>query len=168
MDSNQEGERRALERTSRALVKKEDKLAVEDDVELQKLWLAIQKHPWRSLAVIAGDETVSTIEIATKLAEIAWWYRGQPTTVVDLRELGLRLVDYQLREIAAQIEQGDCIIIALESVFSNPTTIAVANAVDAAVICIELGRTKMKSAERTIEEIGRDKFIGSIVIDPER
>jgi hypothetical protein len=39
--------------------------------------------------------------------------------------------------------------------------------VDAAVLCVRLGVTKMASARRTVETIGRDKFLGTIVVrDP--
>lgn len=153
--------------TSTALVRRQEKAPhLSDDVAMQKLWLATQRREWRSLAVVAADDDVSTLEVATRLAEIAWWYRGQPTNVFDLRELGLRLVDYQLREIEAQVAQGDCVIIALSSIFANPTTIAVATAADAAVLCVKLGATKMKGAEKTIREIGQAKFLGSIAINP--
>jgi len=148
---------------STALVKRE-RPPLEDDLAMQKLWVATQKREWKSLAVIAGDEDVSTLEVATRLAEIAWWFKGQPTNVLDLRKLGLRLVDYQLKEIAAQIEQGDCVIIALSSVVSNPTTIAVASAVEACILAVKLGTTRVETAEKNITEIGREKFIGTIVL----
>jgi hypothetical protein len=150
------------ERTT-ALVKRE-RPPLEDDLAMQKLWVATQRREWKSLAVIAGDDDVSTLDVATRLAEIAWWYKGQPTNVLDLRKLGLRLVDYQLREMAAQIEQGDCVIVALSSVVTNPTTVAVATAVEACILAIKLGTTRMDLAEKNIEEIGRDKFIGTIIL----
>jgi hypothetical protein len=149
------------ERTT-ALVKRERLL--EDDLAMQKLWVATQRREWKSLAVIAGDDDVSTLDVATRLAEIAWWYRGQPTNVLDLRKLGLRLVDYQLREMAAQIEQGDYVIVALSSVVTNPTTVAVASAVEACILAVKLGTTRMDLAEKNIEEIGREKFIGTIIL----
>jgi hypothetical protein len=135
-----------------------------DDVKMQKLWLAMQRHNWRSLAVIAGSKGLSTLELASTLAKIAWWYRGQPACVVDFRDLSLRLVEYQLREVAAQMNQGQKVIVALRSIVENPATILVANAVDAAVLCVRLGETQISAAEQTVNEIGREKFIGSIVL----
>ncbi len=137
-----------------------------DDVGLQKLWLATQKREWRSLAVVAGSKGVSTLEVADTLAKIAWWYRGQPTCVVDLRDLSLRLVEHQLQEIAAQTKHGERVIIALRSVSENPTVVAVAELADAVVMCVELGKTTMSSAEKTVEEIGRARFLGTIVLNP--
>jgi hypothetical protein len=137
-----------------------------DDVKLQKLWLATQKRDWRSLAVVAGSQGVSTLEVADTLAKIAWWYRGQPTCVVDLRDLSMRLVEHQLQEIAAQTMGGERVIIALRSVSENPTVIAVAGLADAVILCVELGKTSVKQANQTIDEIGKGRFLGTIVLDP--
>jgi hypothetical protein len=58
------------------------------------------------------------------------------------------------------------VIIALRSVSENPTVIAVAGLADAVVLCIELGKTSVKQASQTIDEIGKGRFLGTIVLDP--
>lgn len=138
--------------------------SVWEDVRLQKLWLATQRRDWRSLAVIAASKGLDTLPIAEMLAHIAWAYRGQPSCVFDLRDLGLRLAEYQVREIQSQAEAGVRVLIALRSTAENPTTIPVAHEADAVVLCVDLGATTFKTAERTIAEIGRDKILGSIVL----
>ncbi len=136
-----------------------------DDVASQMLWLATQRRPWRSLAVVGASEGIATLEVANMLAKLAWWYRGQPASVVDLRDLSLRLVDYQLRDVALQLEREPVtIVIALRSIFENPTVVPVASAVDSAVLCVNLEATAIASARRTVELIGRDRFLGSIVV----
>jgi hypothetical protein len=137
-----------------------------DSVEMQRLWLATQKRPWRSLAVIAGSPGVDTLAVADMLARIAWWYRGQPTGVVDLRDLRLRLVEHQLEEIAELTTHGERLILALRSVSENPTVVPVAKITDAAVMCVELGTTSIRSARSAVDEIGKDRFLGSIVLKP--
>jgi hypothetical protein len=140
-------------------------LAGVDPLAMQQLWVAIQRRPWRSLAVVSGSEGISTIEVATVLSRIAWYYRGQPSCVVDLRDVSLRLLDYHLQEIAAQMNGGEqSTIISLRSIYENPTVASVVNVADAAVICVRLGVSKIASARRTVDEIGRDKFIGTIVL----
>jgi Mrp family chromosome partitioning ATPase len=138
-----------------------------DDVGLQKLWLATQKRQWRSLAVVAGSKGVPTLEVADTLAKIAWWYRGQPTCVVDLRDLSLRLVEHQLQEIASQTQHGERVIIALRSVAENPTVVPVAELADAVIMCVELGKTSMGDAKKAVDEIGRGRFLGTIVLNPQ-
>lgn len=34
---------------------------------------------------------------------------------------------------------------------------------DAAVLCVELGKVRLSAARRTIELVGRERFLGSIV-----
>lgn len=134
-----------------------------DDMTLQKLWLATQRRSWRSLAVVGAGKHLDTLWIAELIAKLAWGYRGQPSCVFDLRDLRLRLVEYHEREVAAQVNIGQCVVIALRSVFENPTTVPMARSADAIVLCVALGRTGFKEAEQTLEEIGRDRVIGSIV-----
>ena len=62
---------------------------------------AVARHPapcsWRSLAVVAAGAEVDTLAVANLLAKIAWSYQGQPTAVLDFRDLTLRMVQHQLR-----------------------------------------------------------------------
>jgi hypothetical protein len=135
-----------------------------DDVRLQRLWLATQRRQWRSLAVLAASPGVETLQVAELLAHVAWAYRGQPSCVFDLRDLGLRLADYQMREVQAQVDAGTRVLIALRSTSENPTAVPIARQADAVVLCIGMGETRFKAAERTITEVGRDRVLGSIVI----
>jgi hypothetical protein len=135
-----------------------------NDIRLTKLWLAIRRKPWRSLAVVAGSTDISTIEISNTLAKMAWSYLGRASCVVDCRDLSLRLVEYQLREVGAYVDEGRSVIVSLRSIAENPATIAIAGALEAAVLCVRLGESSIASALQAIQEIGRPKFIGSIVL----
>jgi hypothetical protein len=136
-----------------------------DDVPSQMLWLALQRRAWRSLAVVGASKDLPTIDVANMLARLAWWYQGQPSSVADFRDLSLRLVEYQLGDVAAQLQRGRVtVIIALRSIFESPTVVPVARAVDAAVLCVQLGVTKISDSRKTIETIGHDKFLGTIII----
>jgi hypothetical protein len=135
-----------------------------DDVRMQHLWLGLEKKPWRSLAVVSASKGVETLSAANSLAKIAWWYTGVPTCVFDMRDLSLRLLEHQLRDMASQLHGGERIFIALRSTSENPTAVPLAQAADAAVLCVELGKTDMKAAERTLDAVGRQKFLGTILV----
>jgi hypothetical protein len=135
-----------------------------EDARLQKLWLATQRREWRSLAVIGAGEKVETLKVSEMLAQIAWAYRGQPSCVFDLRDLSLRLADYQMREVQTQVEAGVRALLALRSTSENPTAIPLARLADSVVLCIDLAKTRFDEAERTIAEIGRDRVLGAIVV----
>jgi hypothetical protein len=135
-----------------------------DDVRLQKLWLGVERREWRSLAVFGASASVETIQLTELLAQLAWRYRGQPSSVLDLRDLGMRLVDYHVREMQAQIESGVRLLVSLRSIFDNPTAASIAKQTDAVLLCVVLGSTKFKSAEETIATVGHDRMLGSIVL----
>jgi hypothetical protein len=135
-----------------------------EDVKLQKLWLATQKREWRSLAILPTSKSIETLPIAETLAQIAWCYRGQPSCVFDLRDLSLRLAEYQIREANAQADSGARVLIALRSPSENPTALLVAREMDAVVLCIALGETELKTAESAIAEVGRPRVLGSILV----
>lgn len=135
-----------------------------DDVRLQKLWLGVERRGWRSLAVLAASHEVDTLLVSELLAQLAWRYRGQPSTVCDLRDLSMRLVEYQVRELQGQIDAGTRVVISLRSLFDNPTAALVARNADAVILCLGLGTTLFKAAEHTIDEIGRERLVGAILM----
>jgi hypothetical protein len=149
--------------TSAALVKRPREPL--SDVHLQHLWLATQRRAWRSLAVVSASADVRTIESANMLAKMAWRYSGEPTAVFDLREVSLRLVEHQLREIQLQVSAGDRVFVALGSVSENPAAVPIARAADALVLCVALGRSDVRSAQKTLDAIGRERFLGCILVD---
>jgi len=139
----------------------------EAEVDLQNLWLALEKKKaWRVLAVVPAARQIASLDIASAIAEVAWQYRGEPTVVLDLREITMRLVEYHRKEIDEHVQKGENVIVALASIQQNPTTIAFAKNADTSVLVVRLGETSMKSAVKTVEEIGHDKFAGTIIARP--
>jgi hypothetical protein len=143
----------------------------EDNVALQKLWIATQTRQWRSLAIVGASETGesnATIHAAQMLANMSWQYSGVPTAVFDLRDVSIRLVEYQIQEIQVQASKGDRVFVALRSPEENPTTVPIARATDAVVLCVALGSTDTKAAQKTLAAIGRVHFLGCIVMKERR
>ena len=146
-----------------ALVVRPD-ASIWDDVRLQKLWLSLERKGWQSLAIIAASERLDTLYVAELLAQLAGRYTGQPSSVYDLRDLSVRLIDYQVGEMQAQVGSGRRLVIALRSIFENPTATLVARNADATVVCVGLGETALRRADETVKAIGRDRVIGCIVL----
>jgi len=139
----------------------------DQEVDLQNLWLALEKKKaWRVLAVVPATRQIASLDIASAIAEVAWQYRGEPTVVLDLREITMRLVEYHRKEIEEHVKKGENVIVALASIDKNPTTIALAKNADTSILVVRLGETAMKSAVKTVEEIGHDKFAGTIIARP--
>ncbi len=56
------------------------------------------------------------------------------------------------------------VIIAVQPVVVAPLGLAVTQAADASILCIEMGRTHLAAARRTIELVGRERIAGCLLI----
>jgi len=140
---------------------------IDADVGLQHLWLALRRRTWRSLAIVAAGPGMPTLEVANNLAKICWLYTGQPSGVVDLRDVSMRLLEHQLSALTAHAAEEERVFLALRAIDENATAIPIAMSADAAVLCVELGKTEIKTAKKTIAAIGQDRFLGTIVVKPD-
>jgi hypothetical protein len=138
--------------------------ALADDVRTQQLWLSLQQRPWRSLAVVAAGQEIETIAVAHRLARVASWYTGQSSLVFDMRNVTLRLLDQQLHEMTSNVHNAHRVFLALRAVPQNPATVLIAHAADAAILCVALGKTRERDALQTLDAIGREWFIGTMLV----
>lgn len=148
-------------------------------LDLQQLWFSILKYDWSSLVVVPADELCSSQRIAESLAEMGTLHLGKPmttlvTTGLDLTRTSELMTSTMVHEIART--NGDApkgragppwlgrnLVIAVDPLAANPAGIAVALAADAAILCVRLGKTRLDVAQRTLDLIGRERFIGCVV-----
>jgi hypothetical protein len=135
-----------------------------NDPNWQKIWLSIQAKDWRSLAIVPSSHGLSTLELAQALVDVGWQHRGLPIGLADLRNVTLPYIDSVIDEVRGHIYSGERVLIALRSVFENPATVPIAQAADGALLCVSLGSTKISRAEETLEQVGRARFLGSIIV----
>jgi len=76
----------------------------------------------------------------------------------------------QVAAEAASMQQG-CggssagkVIVAIQPVVVEPLGLAVTQAADVVVLCVEVGRTRLASARRTIELVGRERIAGCFLV----
>ncbi len=136
--------------------------------ELQKLWLALQRQPWSTLVVVPAREGDSGLPAARAILEAGAPYPESgslhlvdATAVEDASAPGL------VREMKSHAAQGRTVV-ALGSPLSRPAGLRVALAADAALLSVTLGDTDFASAQRTLELVGRERFLGSVTLPPEK
>jgi hypothetical protein len=56
------------------------------------------------------------------------------------------------------------LVVAIQPVVVEPLGVAIAQAADTVILCVELGKTRLESARRTVELIGPDRVIGAFLI----
>jgi hypothetical protein len=55
-------------------------------------------------------------------------------------------------------------IIAIQPIVDESLGVAVAQAADAVVLCVQLGKSRLSSARRTIELVGPERVIGAVLV----
>jgi hypothetical protein len=67
-------------------------------------------------------------------------------------------------EGGSMVASGARLIISIPPVVAEPLGLATAHNADLVVVCLELGRTRLASARRTLDLIGRDRVAGCFLI----
>ncbi len=135
-----------------------------DTVAWERLWLAMQRRPWRSLAVISTGKGALMLGAARALAEVGSCHLGVPVVAVDATTITLATLEARMSAWIEPRESSRRIVLALGPVLENPSSLALAQAADAAILCLTLGVNSISEAERTIEQVGRGRLLGSVIL----
>lgn len=137
------------------------------NLDWQRLWLATQAKPWRSLVLVPATAEVPdvfSVTIAENLARTGMTHLGTPIRSIDATRVPLAdLVDFN-SEMERVLRFGELVLVAVTATANNPVAVALAQATDAALLCVVLDM-KAKEAERTIDVVGRSRFIGTLLAD---
>jgi hypothetical protein len=155
-------------------------------IHMQELWFATRRRPWRSLAVIPADAAHSAAGIARALAEVGGFIGMKPVHFIDAQGMDLAALATLVMELGdrasssswtmnaparpgagwdpSSVASEKATVVALESVVANPLVLPVALAADAVLLTIELHATPLEEARRTVEMIGRERVVGSVLL----
>ena len=159
---------------------------------LQELWFVLAQRRWSSLVIVPAGEEGSASELARTLAEIGKNLSDVPVSAVSVRLLApgsaraLAALANHLRDGQRRLRSRDTIevgpmhrndrdedhvgpiagqvIVCVPPVVAEPLSLAVAQAADAVVLKIELGKTRMRDIRRSMSLIGRDRIAGCILV----
>jgi hypothetical protein len=152
-----------------ALSQPETEVATWRDPEWQRLWLAIESRPWRSLALVPASEGASpdfTLVVAVALSRTGMVHLGSPIQVADATRVPLNQLTAFLEEVRRCTNTGERLLVALPPTGTSPITAAIVQAADAALLCVMLERMTSTQAKRTIKLVGQSRFLGSAIFHP--
>jgi hypothetical protein len=137
----------------------------------QRLWLSARSNQleWRSLALVPaskGSSSRTILDIATTMARTGMVHIGQPIHVADATNLTLSQLEPFVEALTSFVSQGDLVLVALGALEENVTTLPLAKAVDAALLCVVSGEMSLAQAKSTISQLGPQRFIGSSFFHP--
>ena len=141
--------------------------------DVQELWFGLARMDWASLVLVPADEGESAAAIATSLADVGRRLRDAPVTFMILGDP----LDYasagKIIAAVAAVGKGESalpvaptgkVIAAIQPVVVEPLGLALTDASDAVVVCIQVGRTRLAAVRRTIELIGRERIVGALLL----
>lgn len=140
------------------------------DPEWQRLWLTLDRMPWRTLALVPAGEGAPadfTLTLAVTLSRTGMSHVGAPILVADGTQVPLDQLTAFQADVRACCAGGERVIIALSAAAQSPTTVSMAKDSDAVALCLMLGHMRSGEAKRTIRMIGTSKFLGSIIVHPD-
>jgi hypothetical protein len=153
--------------------------------DLQELWFATRRREWRTLVVVPAGPGCSALPIAKALGEVGGFIRMNPVRVINAEGLDLSKIATLVMNMTGTSSssawtmnapatsapggwepatRAEATIVALDSVVVNPLVLPVALAADAVLLLTELGKTGLAEARHTVDLIGHDRFIGSVVL----
>jgi hypothetical protein len=130
-----------------------------------RIWLRTQSRDFASLAVIGSSKRYpdAALQVAKGLARVSEEL-GQPVVVQDARAIALRDLVGAKGRIRALAQSGQRLVMALAMPQENPLTVALAQGIDVAVMCVVLGESQTIVGQQAVEQIGRSKFVGSVLV----
>jgi hypothetical protein len=140
--------------------------------DFQELWFALQRWRWTSLVVVPADEGGSAVRIVQSLAAVGTRLHGAAVTAVLATGLDFTSAAQTAKALSGiasangrgAVSPPDQAIVAVEPVIERPLAIAVARSADLALLYVEMGKTRVASAQRSVELVGRDRFLGCLVL----
>lgn len=134
----------------------------------QRLWLASQTsaRPWRSLALLPagpGASPETLVRIAVSLAHTGMTHLGTPIHVADATRITLAQLAQFTEELEHYGKQSGIVLVALPALSESVTSLPLAQATDWVLLCVLLGKMSMAEGKKTIDRIGKPRFIGSAV-----
>jgi hypothetical protein len=138
--------------------------------EWQRLWLSLLRRPWSVLALVpasGGAPADFTTRIGVALARVGTIHLGAPVHLGDATDLDLRNMRPFLEDIAHCRAVGDRILLALAPIRENPVTETLIQSADCALLCLLFEEMASAEASRTVNTIGKERFVGSTIFRAE-
>ena len=126
---------------------------------------ACARAPWRILAVVAADDTVSSLWLAEAVARQCTSAGQGAARAFGAEGLTGEGVSRQLEELHALVKSGGRAVVAIGAMAGRRSGAPILAAADGALLCVQLGLSTVKSARRAVELIGRDRFVGAVTIE---
>jgi hypothetical protein len=135
------------------------------DIDWQRLWFATRQSAWSSLAIIPSEPGVDVVQIAESLVATGRLHGERAVSLLDATGVHLEGVHQVTDALSTMTARGEWVIVPVGPIAENPSAVPIVQATSAALLVVRLGESLLASARTAIETVGRERFLGSIVLD---
>ena len=136
------------------------------DTDWQRIWLSARKREWNSVAIVPSHAGVDVEEVAERLTETGRVHGERSVMLVNAIGVQLAAVNELIESIEAAAARGDLVVVPVDPISENPSTMAIVRAMSASLLVVRLGDSQIGAAQSVIDTIGRERLLGSVVLDP--
>jgi len=170
-----------------------ERLVETDDAEVRKrrmltahqlnlVWLQL-RGKWTWIAVIPAEPDLSIADFAHALREVGSRLSSESVDFIEATNVDLDSASWLIGRLGTSAGSGDTwgrnagsdapnwmppavrTLVALDNPVANPLALPVALAADGLVVCVRRGRTPLSAIRRTLEAVGTDRIVCTVLID---
>ena len=149
--------------------------------QMNLVWLQL-RGKWSWVAVIPAEPELSTADFAHALSQVGTRLSAEPVDFIEATNVDLDSGSWLIGRLGTSAGAPDAwrpqtagstnwtrpvprTIVALDNPLANPLALPVALAADGVIVCVRRGRTPLALIRRTIEAVGADHILCSVLID---
>lgn len=136
------------------------------DTDWQRIWLSARKREWNSVAIVPSHTGIDVAEVAERLTETGRVHGERSVKLINAIGVQLAAVNELIESIEAAAAHGELVVVPVDPISENPSTMAIVRAMSASLLVVRLGESQIAAAQSVIDTIGRDRLLGSVVLDP--
>ncbi|HYS09005.1 MAG TPA: hypothetical protein VEP66_09680 [Myxococcales bacterium] len=134
---------------------------------LRQVWLQL-RGDWTWLAVVPGEPDLSTADFAHALSQVGAGLSAEMVGFVEASDVDLEsgswLIDRLGNPPGDPARSPARTLVSLANPISNPFALPVTKAADGVILCVRRGRTPLPSIRETIEAVGPDHVVCSVLV----
>jgi hypothetical protein len=150
--------------------------------QMNLVWLQL-RGTWKWLAVIPAEPELSTADFAHALSQVGSRLSSEAIDFVEASNVDLDSASWLIARLGTSAGSSESwrpdpastapdwtrppgkTLVALDNPISNPLALPVALAADGVIVCVRRGRTPLSLIRSTIEAVGADHILCSVLID---
>ena len=129
-----------------------------------RIWFSALRTPWESLALVPAQGGPLARQAATALLEIGQMHGQRPITLLDTEGFRLPDVTRFVDSFASARVRDEIPLILVDCPTQSAAAIPIARHAEAALLVVGLGEARIAAARDIIETVGRERFIGTVVL----